>query len=182
MNEFDQIDGDDDQDKDQDAPITKKVKEKRGHALEKYFEVPEESTETERLVVSYPLKKSKDYDDKDSEIEKEIHRVFERAMEGYESLSEILDNVEPKYRARIAEVAATYLNTALNASSKRASQKENIKKLEMKQQEIDKRSSTSKTTNNIIHTGDRNEFLKFLRGDTDERESIDVTPEDNEKD
>lgn len=178
MSDFDQIDND--LTEDEDGPITKKVKEKRGHALEKFFNVPEESTEMERVVVSYPLKKSNEYDDKDAEIEKELHNVFEKAMEGYESLSEILDNVEPKYRARIAEVAATYLNTALNASTKRAGQKESIQKLKQKQQEIDKKASGSKTTNNIVFNGDRNEFLKFLRGDSEEREPIDITPEDED--
>lgn len=180
ISDFDQTSGD--LTEKEDAPTIKKVKEKRGHALEKFFNVPEESTEMERVLVSYPLKKSGDYDDKDSEIEKEFHDVFRRAMEGYESLSDILDKVEPKYRARIAEVAATYLNTALNASTKRAGQKESIHKIKQKQQEIDKKASGSRTTNNIVFNGDRNEFLKFLRGDKEEREPIDITPDPDSND
>jgi len=109
-----------------------------------------------------------------------LHGVFEKAMSGYESLSDLLAGVDPKYRARLAEVAATYLNTALNASTKRAGQKESIEKLKMKQQEIDKKSSTTKTTNNIIYNGDRNDFLKLLRDDTDTNEPIDVTPENTD--
>lgn len=176
MSEFDQNENTEELNE----PIKRKVKQKRSHALEKFFSVPEESTETDKVVVEYPLKKSDDYDAKDAEIEKELHNVFEKAMEGYESLSEILDSVEPKYRARIAEVAATYLNTALNASTKRASQKESIKKLDMKQQEINKRASGSKTTNNIVFNGDRNEFLKFLKGDSNDKEPIDITPNGEE--
>jgi len=178
MSDFDQIDGD--ATENEDGPVTQKVTERRGHALEKYFGVPEESTEMERVIHSSPLKKSEEYDDKDSEIEKELHGVFEKAMSGYESLSDLLAGVDPKYRARLAEVAATYLNTALNASTKRAGQKESIEKLKMKQQEIDKKSSTTKTTNNIIYNGDRNDFLKLLRDDTDTNEPIDVTPENTD--
>lgn len=176
MSDFDQID--DNLPEDEDGPITKKVKEKRGHALEKYFDIPEGSTEEERIMVSYPLKKSEEYDDKDSEIEKELHKVFEKAMEGYESLSDIIDSTEPKYRARMAEVAATYLNTALNASTKRASQKESIQKLIMKREEIDKKAATGKTTNNIAFIGNRNDLLKLVMQEEQEnekdKEAIDI--------
>jgi len=139
------------------------VKERRGHALEKFFNVPEGSTETEKVSVSYPVKRHELYDDKDSEIEKEFHTIFEKSMEGYESLAILLDSVDPRYRGRLAEIAASYLNTALNAVSKKAAQKEAIQTMKLKENTAQNKTKVAGSTTNIAFVGDHNSALKILK-------------------
>lgn len=155
-------------------------KEKGEHALEKWLEIEEGSTEMERVEYESPLEKAEQYDKKDHEIEAEAHEIFKEAMTGYHSLESLLKDIEPKYRARMAEVALGYLKTALDASGSRQSQKESIEKLRLQKEKIDKSGNNGNT--NIIGVGDRNEMLKMLRKIQDDKNGvIDIDSEEEDK-
>lgn len=160
----------------------KKVEtEKKAHALEKWLDIEEGSTEIERVRYTFPSKKSERYDPKDREIEEEAHKIFEEAITGYHTLEGLMDDIEPKYRARMAEVALAYLKTALDASDSKIKQKDSIEKLKIQRERVDKESTGQGAK--IFGIGDRNDILKALRDATDrENDVIDVTPEEDKDD
>lgn len=153
----------------------KKVEtEKKAHALEKWLDLEEGSTEVEKISYSFPSKKSDRYDPKDREIEEQAHKIFEEAMTGYHTLENLLSGIEPKYRARMAEVALAYLNTALSATDTKNKQKEALEKRLLQQQKIT--SGDAGKGNKFFITADRNELLKKLREEEDiENGVIDIT-------
>lgn len=165
---------DDDNDKDY-----KKVEtEKKAHALEKWLNLEEGSTEVDRVKYDFPMEKSDRYDPKDREIEEQAHEVFKEAMGGYHTLDSLLQEIEPKYRARMAEVALAYLNTALSATETKNKQKESLEKLRLQKEKILK-DGENKSSRKIFVTADRNKLLKELRKDQDDEDGIiDVSPED----
>lgn len=69
-----------------------------------------------------PLVKADVYDDKDDEIDQQFQEVYDKALTAFEYQMERADatDVEPKYVARMHEVAAQYLNTALSAAKEKA--------------------------------------------------------------
>lgn len=133
---------------------------KRGaHALEEFLNIT--PLEVEKLQYKgKPLKRHEDYDPKDQELEEQIEEIFKKAMSGYINLEAILDGVEPKYRARLAEVALAYLNTSLNAVNSKAKQKETKDKILAKVQSASK---GAKSTTNYVFTGDRNEAVRIAK-------------------
>lgn len=155
----------------------KKVEtEKKAHALEKWLNLEENSTEVEKISYNFPMEKSERYDPKDREIEEQAHEVFKEAMTGYHTLENLLSAIEPKYRARMAEVALAYLNTALNAANTKSKQKETIEKLRLQEQKITKEGERAGKTTFI--TADRNTLLKQLRDELDDENGvIDVSPD-----
>ena len=161
-----------------DSDSKKTIERSKGsHALEEWLDIEEGTTEMERIRYDSPLKKSDRYDLKDQEIEEQAHDIFKEAMSGYQSLESLLSNIEPKYRARMAEVALGYLKTALDASNSKQSQKDSIEKLKLQKEKIDKGGSGGKT--NIIGVGDRNDMLKMLKEMRDsENGVIDVSPDE----
>jgi hypothetical protein len=156
------------------------VEVKKGaHALEKWLDIEDGTTEKEKIKYQFPTAKSDRYDGKDREIEEQAHEVFEKAMSGYHNLDELINNMEPKYRARMAEVALQYLKTALDAADHKSKQKEAIEKLSIQREKVDKSSSKGNTQ---FFVGDRNELLKHIRDAEDKKNDvIDVSPNKNEK-
>lgn len=67
-------------------------------------------------------------DDEDVEIDRKIDDVYTNAVDTFQQQMQYAEIVEPRYAARNAEVAATYLNIALNAVSVRAKVKSERKK------------------------------------------------------
>lgn len=130
---------------------------KKGHALEKFLDIPPTVMEKEEYN-NNPLKKHEDYDDKDAEIEKQFEEIFNKSMTGYLNLEGVLDSVEPKYRSRLAEVALQYLKNSLDAANSKAKQKESLDKIKIKQESI----SPESKNNNIVFKGDRNDLLKQM--------------------
>lgn len=63
---------------------------------------------------------SPDKDEEDIEIDGKIDAVYDAALETFQNQMAYTEIVEPRYAARNAEVAASYLNIALNAASVRA--------------------------------------------------------------
>lgn len=81
------------------------------------------ATVTEGTDVTPPEK-----DEEDKEIDSKIDTVYEAAINAFNTQTAYLEVIEPRYAARNAEVAANYLNIALNAASVRAKVKGDRKK------------------------------------------------------
>ena len=95
-------------------------------------------------------------DEEDKKINAKIDNIYDAAMEAYDNQTAFVEILEPRYAARNAEVAANYLNTALNAVALRAKVKN------------EKRKSgagfvpyASNTTNNVV-VADRNQLLRMM--------------------
>ena len=129
------------------------------HPLEDFFEIEEGTTEVEVYEREGELIRAGGYDDKDSEIDEQFQEIYDSAMEGYDLLSEELQVVEGKYKARVGEVGVQHLNAALNAASHKARLKEHKDKLESKSKEA----PSSITTNNTLIVDDRSAMLDQLR-------------------
>ena len=84
--------------------------------------------------------------------------------------------VEGKYAARNAEVAAVYLNTALNAAKEKSGQKEHKDKLSVAKQNAGKPGTVN---NNLIM--DRNDLIKMLEGaETENNDDLKVIPNETD--
>ncbi len=89
-----------------------------------------ESNTTLKEVITFedaqtPIARGDDYDDKDDEIDNQFQEVYDKALTAFEYQMERADStdIEPKYIARMHEVAAQYLNTALSAAKEKANLK-----------------------------------------------------------
>jgi hypothetical protein len=67
-------------------------------------------------------------DAEDIEIDEKIDTVYTAAIDAFNTQTAFMEVIEPRYAARNAEVAANYLNIALNAASVRAKVKGDRKK------------------------------------------------------
>lgn len=85
------------------------------HDIENYEQITEgELAEMEQ--VPQPEEK----DDEDREIDSKIDAIYDAALETFQQQTEYTQIIEPRYAARNAEVAASYLSIALNAAATRA--------------------------------------------------------------
>ena len=139
-------------------PLEEVMGIERGTTLVEY----EETLPTE-------LVEHQEYDDKDAEIEEQFQEVYDKAMDAFDAQSDITDQVEGKYAARNAEVAAQFLNTALNAAKEKSGQKQHKDKLEVSKQNAGKPGTVQ---NNLIM--DHNEMMRLLNG-----EAKDITPDES---
>ena len=92
--------------------------------LEETFEV--EPYVTQGDIMEYDEKDNivgESYDEKDKSLDEEFNNVYVKALDAYSSLSEELEFVEGKYKARVGEVSNQFLNTALNAAKEKANLK-----------------------------------------------------------
>lgn len=101
------------------------------------------------------------YDDKDNEIEGKLEEIYTLAIGNVSAISDEMDRVEGKYKARIGEVTATMLNVALGAVKQKADLKAHKDKLSADS----KTSKSPHTVNNNLVVADRNEILRALMGD-----------------
>lgn len=108
------------------------------HHCEDVFNIDSGTTEVATIpTVKHETVKCEIYDDKDSEIDEQYQEIHDAAMTAYESITADVQQIEPKYRARVSEVAAAFLNTALSAVKEKAAHKHkkdqhvsNVKKIE----------------------------------------------------
>lgn len=140
-----------------------------GNALEEFLNIDPAPAEK----IEYPVKapsKHETYDHKDEELEEDMQKIFQKAMTGYSSLEEIMLSVEPKYRARLAEVALGYLNAGLNAVNSKTKHKEHKDKLASKVS----KNGTPNTVNNtqIVFSGDTNEAIRMAKNALKNAETI----------
>jgi hypothetical protein len=139
------------------------------HPLEDVLDIPSNSTEIDVIeheskeiqVIDHP-----DYDDKDQSIDSQFQEVYDLAMDAFERQAEDAEIIEPKFRARTQEVAAQFLNTALNAAKEKSYLKVHKDKIN-----IAKAKATGpQTVNNNLVVADRNELLKKMMGESNEEE------------
>lgn len=142
------------------AVITKKEKLIE-HPLEEEFDIEPYTTPVEVTVVDVPeVEESAGYDDKDNNIEQKIEEVYAVAMGNVTAISDEMDRVEGKYKARVGEVAATMLNVALGAIREQRALKEHKDKLGV----TAKNAGTPNTLNQNLIVADRNDILRTLMG------------------
>lgn len=129
------------------------------HPMEDIFDIEECTTVVERVdTIPTELVAIDQYDVKDNEIEKQFQEVYDAAMTAFETTSESVMQVEPKFRARNEEVAVQYLTAALGAAREKALLKQHKDKVT-----ITKAKATAPgTVNNNLIVADRNEILKQL--------------------
>lgn len=85
------------------------------------------TTEGELAAQQAPVEES-EVDLEDKAIDKKIDQVYDAAYDTFQQQMQYAEIVEPRYAARNAEVAANYLNIALNAAATRARVKSDRKK------------------------------------------------------
>ena len=140
------------------------------HPLEAAFNIEEGTTLVEyEEPEKTELVKHEEYDEKDIEIEDQFQEVYDRAMDAFEAQSDITEQVEGKYAARNAEVAAVFLNTALHAAKEKGGQKTGKDKLVIAKTNAAK-TSGDVTNNNLIM--DRNDILRMLEGESNSIKEI----------
>lgn len=101
----------------------------------------------------------------DIETEKKIDEVYASAISTFQNQIAYTEIIEPRYAARNAEVAATYLNIALAAATSKAK----IKVERKKANQFIPYNNGGKTTNNIV-VADRNDILKMITIDAQTKE------------
>ena len=128
------------------------------HPLEDAFGIPKGTTPIEFTeAVSQEVVVTEEYDDKDTEIEQQLQEVYELALAEFEQQSG--RPVDPRYAARSGEVAAQFLNTALQAVKHKADIKGLKDKLKTKPANRD--SGEAKTVNNNLIVTQR-DLLKAM--------------------
>jgi hypothetical protein len=91
----------------------------------------------------------------DKEIGEQLATIYGYAVEAFEQQTNLITEVDPRFAARNAEVAAQYLNIALNSVNSRATIRNNKLKLKVDSQ-------TPGTVNQNLIVADRNELLRLL--------------------
>ena len=107
----------------------------------------------------------------DLHIDSQLETIHNSAIIAFEKSSRMADEVDPKFAARNAEVAAQYLNIALNAVNSRVDAKFKRQKVRMAKSTD---SGSSGVVNNNVFVGDRNDILEQIFG----KKPIDVSSED----
>ncbi len=133
--------------------------EETDHPLEDILDIEPGTTIVPKVEhVPTILTPMEEYDAKDNEIESQFQEVYDAAMTAFETASDSVAQIEPKYRARNEEVAVQYLNTALSAARDKAHVKQHKDKVHNNKV----KASGHKTVNNKHIVGNRNEILKTL--------------------
>lgn len=128
-------------------------------ALTEYDEVSQQELAEMQAPTAAPEK-----DAEDEEIEKKIDTVYDAAIGTFQQQMAYTEVVEPRYAARNAEVAATYLNIALAAANSRARVK-----LDRKRNNMFVPGMANKVTNNTI-VASREEIMRMISVDADTKE------------
>lgn len=145
------------------------------HPLEDHFDIEKGSTELVITERNTELEKYESYDNKDSEIEIGYQEIADKALDMVDLIKNQLPTAEPKFLARLTEVAGQQLNVALSAINHKAKLKTQKDNLEFRK---NSKSPTGSTTiNNTIHM-DRNELIRTLSNSINENGVVlDITPE-----
>lgn len=129
------------------------------HPLENLFDIEPSTTMTQyKEIVPAEVVELPSYDAKDNEIENKLEDVYTIAMSNVATISDEMERVEGKYKARIGEVTAAMLNVALTAVREKAALKMHKDKLPTA---VATNHPGSHTVNNNLIVADRNEFLRM---------------------
>lgn len=144
------------------------MKQKLANPLDELFEIEQPAhdlteyqsvTEGELAELQAPAT-APDADPEDVEIDKKIDTVYDAAMDAFNQQTQYTEIVEPRYAARNAEVAANYLNIALNAAATRARVKTDRKKANTFVP------YANKTQNNVV-VASREDIMKMIAIDAE---------------
>jgi hypothetical protein len=114
-------------------------------------------TQTTEIVSTNDTDTASLINEEDKAVSSQLATIYGYAIDAFEQQTQMVQEVDPRFAARNAEVAAQYLNIALNSVSERA--KIRHSKLKLK---VD--GGTPNTVNNNLIVADRNEILKMLAG------------------
>jgi len=128
------------------------------HPMEEVLDLDPGTTivEYKEVIVEDPVEHVR-YDEKDGEIETKIEEIYTGAMANVTTMSDQLERVEGKYKARMGEVSATMLSVALGAVREKRELKQHKDKLSASQV-----AAAKTVTNNNLIVADRNEILRVL--------------------
>ena len=100
------------------------------HPLEDMFGITPNSTIVEyQEFVPAPIIETSNYDERDNDIDGKLEEIYSVAMGQATILSDEVEMVEGKFKARIAETGAAMLNIALGAVREKRMAKEHKDKL-----------------------------------------------------
>lgn len=122
----------------------------------------EQATEGEIAALASPAG-TPEKDAEDVEVDRKIDEVYAQALGTFQNQMAYTEIIEPRYAARNAEVAATYLNIALNAATARAKIKGDRKRIGVFIP------NGNKVTNNTI-VATREEIMRMISVDADTKE------------
>lgn len=111
-----------------------------------------------------PTKAEDARDEDDIANDRKIDQIYDVALETFHNQTAMIEIIEPRYAARNAEVAATYLNIALQAATARARVKADRKRATQFIPGVG-----GKVTNNTI-VATREEIMKMISVDADTKE------------
>jgi primosomal protein N' len=101
--------------------------------------------------------------------DKEIDDIADKAIETFEDMIALSENVQDQYVARLYEVANSMLNTALNARNAKMQRKLKTLELQLKKAKLDQDANNAPPKTPADNTGgpkDRNELLRLHRNKT----------------
>lgn len=137
-----------------------------GHPLDQVFDIErfDAPDSTPPLVIEEdniitPPKVALDDDDK--EIDRKIDTVYDSALTQFGTMTAMIEFIEPKFAARNGEVAAQFLNIALNAATARASVKASRRKSASSVNIITQNNDNS--TTNVSISASREEILMMAK-------------------
>lgn len=120
-------------------------------------------TDSELAAMAAPAPPT-EKDAEDTEVDKKIDAVYDAALETFQNQMAYTEIIEPRYAARNAEVAASYLNIALQAAATRARVKG-----DRKRQAGFIPGMGNKITNNTI-VATRDEIMRMIAVDAEHKE------------
>jgi len=127
------------------------------HPMEEIFDISPGTT-----IVEYkepevvPATDSILYDTKDTDIDDKLENIYATAIGTATAMSEQIEVVEGRYKARMGEVSATMLSVALGAVREKSLLKQHKDKL------IGKPGAGPQTVNNNLVVADRNELMRMM--------------------
>lgn len=144
------------------------------HPLEEFLNITPGTTEKNITVVDSSPVAADDYDGKDKQLDTEYQQISNMALSAYEEMLEMA--IDSKQPARMAEVAAQFLNIALDSVNKKANHKQHKDKINVRN-----KAKPSKTVNNnlIISRNDLLNKIKTDHIDVIDGEIVEI-PEDTE--
>lgn len=114
----------------------------------------------------------------DLHIDKQLETIHNSALIAYEKQQRMADEVDPRFAARNAEVAATFLNIALNSVNTRIDAKYKRNKIRITK-EI--KGNTPHTVNNNLIVGDREEILEKILNQQVKEKVVQTVPVEEKK-
>lgn len=97
--------------------------------------------------------------------DRELNDIAEKALQSYEDIMDLGMNVEPRFSARLFEVANNMLRTGLDAKIAKFDKKLKMVDLQLKKEKLDKENNESGYVEGKgVIVSDRNSLLEQLKG------------------